>query len=170
MKVLCDESLILQHWVMNVWGDERLILGRGWWMSEVMNVLGDECRTIRCLHLDILMNTFSAIWTIRILWVWYRRGGDGIPLQQRLPLHVLWWKKKTIWYFADEHLPTFTWYLLPGNAWCTWQYLILCRWAPGISGWRTQAVQSGSVGRLMLRRNWQSGCPLCLTLIFKFNS
>ena len=28
---------------MNVWGDERLILGRGWWMSEVMNVRGDEC-------------------------------------------------------------------------------------------------------------------------------
>ena len=28
---------------MNVWGDECLNLGRGWWTSEVMNVWGDEC-------------------------------------------------------------------------------------------------------------------------------
>ena len=43
MNVLGDERLILQLGVMNVWGDERrgderLILGRGWWKSEVMNV------------------------------------------------------------------------------------------------------------------------------------
>ena len=62
INVLGDERLILQLWVMNVWGDERrgdecLILGRGdeslrWWTSEfskgVMNVLGDECPGDEC--------------------------------------------------------------------------------------------------------------------------
>ena len=48
-----DECLILGrgYWmseVMNVWGDECLILCRGWWMSEVMNVQGDECWGDEC--------------------------------------------------------------------------------------------------------------------------
>ena len=46
MNVLGDERLILQLWVMNVWGDERR---------------GDECRTILHLHQMSPSNAFFVL-------------------------------------------------------------------------------------------------------------
>ena len=67
---------------MNVWGDECLILGRGWWMSEVMNVWGDEClrwwtsgwwmsdnrsEVMGCTHFHAEQHIVCALCTLQVL-------------------------------------------------------------------------------------------------------
>ena len=64
MNVWGDECL--RWWmseVMNVRGDECLILGRGWWMSEVMNVWGDECRGDECRTIGLFISISEVLFS-----------------------------------------------------------------------------------------------------------
>ena len=79
MNVWGDERL--RWWmseVMNVRGDECLILGRGWWKSEVMNVWGDEC---------------LRWWTSEVMNVW----GD-----ECLKIGRGWWMSEVMNVWGDE--------------------------------------------------------------------
>ena len=92
MNVWGDERLrwwmsgVMNVWGNECWGDECLILGRGWWKSEfsqgVMNVWGDECRTIykwtfksKCdenqssnIALFLQKKAWKLIWSEKLVW------------------------------------------------------------------------------------------------------
>ena len=77
---------------MNVWGDECLILARGWWMSEVMNVWGDEC--LRWWMSEV-MNVRGDECLILQLWV-MNVWGDECRGDECLILGRGWWKSKVM--------------------------------------------------------------------------
>ena len=99
---------------MNVWGDERLILGRGWWMSEVMNVRGDEClrwwmsevmnvRGDECLILGRgwWMSEVMNVWGDECL-RWWTSEVMNVRGDECLILGRGWWTSEVMNVWGDE--------------------------------------------------------------------